>query len=52
MFDFLINPVNGTPFEKGVAVMLGGMLGVFIVLIIFYFLIKLITRLFPYKPEI
>jgi hypothetical protein len=31
--------------------MLGGMLGVFLVLIVFYFLIKLITKLFPYKSE-
>ncbi len=51
MFGFIENFMNGSNMEKGVLVMLGGMLGVFIVLIIFFFLIKLLVKLFPYKPE-
>lgn len=51
MLDFITNLVNGTKMEKGIVVMFGGMLGVFLVLIVFYFLIKLITKLFPYKSE-
>ena len=47
----LENMMNGSNFEKGILVMLGGMLGVFIVLITFYFLIKLMVKVFPYKPE-
>lgn len=37
--------------EKGLFVTLVGMTGVFIVLILFYFVIKGFSRLFPYKPE-
>ena len=51
MFDFIQSLVNGTPMEKGIVVMLGGMIGVFIVLIIFYFLIRLINKVFPYKAD-
>ena len=51
MFGFIESLMNGSNIEKGILVMLGGMLGVFIVLIIFYFLIKLLVGLFPYKPE-
>lgn len=51
MFGFLESLINGGPVNQGILVMAGGMLGVFIVLIIFYFLIKLLTRVFPYKPE-
>lgn len=36
---------------NGLWVTLGGMLGVFVVLILFFFLIKLFTKIFPYKPE-
>lgn len=48
MFDSLI---NGSNIGKGLFVTFGGMSGVFIVLIIFYFIIRLFTKLFPYKPE-
>jgi Oxaloacetate decarboxylase, gamma chain. len=51
MFNFIQDLAKGTGFEKGLIVTIGGMLGVFIVLIIFYFMIKLFSRLFPYKPE-
>ena len=51
MFDFIEKMMNGSNIEKGILVMLGGMLGVFIVLIIFYFLVKLLMKVFPYKPE-
>ena len=37
--------------QNGLWVTLGGMLGVFIVLIIFFFLIKLFIKIFPYKAE-
>lgn len=37
--------------QNGLWVTLGGMLGVFIVLIIFFFLIKLFIKIFPYKTE-
>jgi|GEM_PF-1156560 len=36
---------------NGLWVTLGGMLGVFIVLILFFFIIKLLIKIFPYKPE-
>ncbi|NTV89179.1 MAG: OadG family protein [Clostridiales bacterium] len=42
---------TGTPVEKGLLVTLIGMLGVFIVLIIFYFMIGLMQKIFPAKPE-
>lgn len=51
MIGFIERLMNGSLIEKGILVMLGGMLGVFIVLIIFYFLIKLLIRVFPYKPD-
>lgn len=51
MFGFIEKLMNGSNIEKGILVMLGGMLGVFIVLIIFYFLIKVLTKVFPYNPE-
>ncbi len=48
MFDSLI---NGTVMEMGLFVTIVGMLGVFIVLILFYIVIKLFTVLFPHKSE-
>jgi Na+-transporting methylmalonyl-CoA/oxaloacetate decarboxylase gamma subunit len=48
MLDTLI---NGTNIEKGLFVTLVGMAGVFIVLILFYLVIRVFSRLFPYKPE-
>lgn len=48
MFDALI---NGSDVGKGLFVTLGGMLGVFIVLILFYLIIRLFSKLFPYRPE-
>ncbi len=43
--------INGSNMEKGLFVTLIGMLGVFFVLILFYFVIKGFQKLFPYKPE-
>ncbi len=51
MPGFIESLINGTKLQQGVLVMLGGMAGVFIVLILFYFLIKLLEKIFPYKPE-
>jgi len=51
MQDFLQKLIDGTPMQKGIFVMVGGMLGVFLLLILFYLLIKTILRLFPYKQE-
>ncbi len=51
MFGFIERLINGTNFEKGILVMLSGMLGVFIVLIVFFFLIRILVKVFPYKPE-
>jgi Na+-transporting methylmalonyl-CoA/oxaloacetate decarboxylase gamma subunit len=48
MFNALI---NGSDFGKGLFVTLVGMLGVFFVLIVFYLLIKLFSKVIPYKPE-
>lgn len=48
MFNALI---NGSDFGKGIIVTLIGMLGVFFVLIVFYLIIKLFTKISPYKPE-
>ncbi len=48
MLDSLI---NGTNIEKGLFVTIVGMLGVFIVLILFYLVIRGFSKLFPYKPE-
>jgi len=42
---------NGSNFEKGLIVTLFGMAGVFIVLVVFYLLIKLFVKVFPYKAE-
>lgn len=51
MAGFIQSLINGTKIEQGIFVTIGGMLGVFLVLILFYFLIKLLTKLFPYKLE-
>lgn len=48
MLDYLI---NGTDLEKGLFVTVVGILGVFLVLILFYLVIRLFTRFFPYKSE-
>lgn len=48
MFDTLI---NGTDFGKGLFVTLIGMLGVFFVLIVFYLVIRIFSKVFPHKPE-
>lgn len=48
MFNALM---NGSDFGKAIIVTLIGMLGVFFVLIVFYLLIRLFTKVFPYKPE-
>ncbi len=48
MLDTLI---NGSDFGKGLFVTIIGMLGVFFVLIVFYLIIRLFTKIFPYKPE-
>jgi len=44
MLDSLI---NGSDIEKGLFVTLFGMLGVFLVLILFYVIIKLFSETFP-----
>jgi Na+-transporting methylmalonyl-CoA/oxaloacetate decarboxylase gamma subunit len=44
MLDSLI---NGTDIQKGIFVTIVGMLGVFIVLILFYLIIKLFSQTFP-----
>ena len=51
MFGFIEALMNGSNIEKGLLVTLGGMLGVFTVLIVFFFIIKLLIKVFPYKPE-
>jgi len=43
------NFVNASNFEKSLFIMVAGVAGVFFVLILFYLLIKVITRLFPEK---
>ena len=48
MLDSLM---NGSDLEKGLFVTAVGILGVFIVLILFYLVISLFTRFFPYKSE-
>lgn len=48
MFESLI---NGTNMEKGIVVTIFGLLGVFAVLILFYLMIRLLTKLLPYKQE-
>lgn len=45
------NLINGTKMGQGIFVTIFGMLGVFLVLILFFFMIKLLTKLFPYKQE-
>lgn len=42
---------NGSDFEKGILVTIVGMIGVFTVLVIFYLIIKLFVKVFPYKAE-
>lgn len=51
MLDFINKMINGSNFQKGILVTTGGMLGVFLVLILFYFAIRIMTGLFPYKGE-
>jgi len=51
MASFLENLVNGSNIGKGIFVTIFGMLGVFIVLILFYFMIRLLTKVLPYKQE-
>jgi Na+-transporting methylmalonyl-CoA/oxaloacetate decarboxylase gamma subunit len=48
MPDFLI---NGSTFQKGLLVTLVGMVGVFTVLVVFYLIIRLFIKVFPYKAE-
>jgi len=43
--------INGSNMEKGIVVTIFGMLGVFIVLILFYLMIRLLIKLLPYKQE-
>ena len=43
--------INGSIIEKGLFVTVVGILGVFVVLILFYLVIRLFSKLFPYKPE-
>lgn len=45
----LENLVNASNIEKGLFIMLVGILGVFLVLIVFFFMIKLLQKLFPEK---
>lgn len=52
MTDFIEYFTNGSRMGPGILVTIGGMLGVFIVLILFYLVIRLLTKLFPYKPEV
>ena len=51
MTDFIQNLVNGTTMEQGIFVTIFGMFGVFLVLILFYFIIRLLTKILPYKQE-
>lgn len=51
MLEFINNLINGSDIQKGIVVTIGGMLGVFLVLILFYLAIAAMTRLFPYKGE-
>ena len=37
--------------KLGLVLMLYGLIGVFVVLILFFFVIKLLTTVFPYKEE-
>ena len=49
--NLIKNLTNPDIMGPGLLVTLGGMLGVFAVLILFYLIIMLLTRLFPYKSE-
>lgn len=51
MTGFIQDLINGTKMEQGIFVTIFGMFGVFLVLILFFFLIRLLTKLFPYKQE-
>ena len=51
MADFLQNLMNSGKMGHGIFVTIFGMLGVFFVLILFYLIIRLLTKIFPYKPE-
>lgn len=43
------NLLGASDLQKGLLVMATGISGVFIVLILFYFMIKILIKLFPYK---
>mgnify|MGYP000862973808 CR=1 FL=1 len=51
MTDFFQNLVYGSKYEQGLFVTIFGIAGVFIVLILFYFMIRLLTKVLPYKNE-
>lgn len=51
MTGFIQNLMNGTKLEQGIFVTIFGMFGVFLVLILFYFIIRLLTKILPYKQE-
>ncbi len=52
MLDRLLNSIkNYSDLQKGFVVMAVGIAGVFFVLIVFFFLIKLLLKLFPAKSE-
>jgi Na+-transporting methylmalonyl-CoA/oxaloacetate decarboxylase gamma subunit len=51
MAELIQNLMNGTKMQHGIFVTIFGMAGVFVVLIIFFFLIRLLTKIFPYKQE-
>ena len=48
MLEYFISASN---MQKGLFVMLVGILGVFLVLVIFFFLIKVLQKVFPFKKE-
>ena len=48
MIDYLIGASN---IEKGLFIMAVGIAAVFLVLIVFFVLIKALVRIFPEKPE-
>ena len=52
MLNFIKNITDPNIMGPGLLVTLGGMLGVFAVLILFYLIIRLLTWLFPFKPEV
>lgn len=51
MAEFFERLINGTRIGPGIVVTIAGMAGVFLVLILFYLIIRLLTKLFPYNPE-